>query len=63
MPLKASLGRLKRLFEPAPPPDDDGRDAPHSLLVRLGWFFGLAMASASVVIVTAYVLRGFLFLD
>lgn len=51
----------KRVFEPAPPPDLG--DAPAPLVQRLAWFVSLAMGSAGVVIIAAYILRGLLFLE
>lgn len=52
---------LRQIFEPAPPPDPDAPPSP--LWQRLGWFAALTLASGLVVIVTAYALRGLLFLE
>lgn len=41
-------------------PDENGEG--QSLVARLLWFFGLAIASGSVVALVAYALRGLLFL-
>ncbi len=48
------------LFRPAGPPDKDAPPAP--LRHRLGWFVLIALASGAAVMVTAYILRGLLFL-
>ncbi len=47
------------LFKPVGP-DTDGPKP--SLFARLGWFVGIALASGGVVLATAYLLRGLLFM-
>lgn len=47
------------LFRPVAP---DEKDEGSSLVRKLLWFAGLAIASGTVVAVTAYILRGLLFL-
>ncbi len=48
----------KAWFRPSPPPDDD--QPPGSFAARLGWFALLAIAGATAVVVSAYILRGLL---
>ncbi|WP_018147967.1 hypothetical protein [Henriciella marina] len=48
------------LIEPQGPDETGGQDGP--LWKRLLWFAGIAFVSVTVVAVTAYVLRGFLFM-
>jgi len=47
-------------FSPVGPDDNTGDEPP--LVKKLLWFFGIALVSAGVVILSAYVLRGALFL-
>jgi len=46
------------MLEPVGPGDDDHRP----LVKRLGWFFGIAIASMLVVVAVAYTLRAALFM-
>ncbi len=46
-------------FRPVAP---DNANAERPLWVRLAWFLGIALASGSVVVASAYILRGLLFL-
>lgn len=46
---------MPRIIEPEGPPGEGERPAP--LLVRLAWFFGLALASMAAVAAIAYLLR------
>lgn len=47
-------------LRPAPPPDHD--DAERSLASQLFWFAALSLGSLLAVSITAYALRGLLFL-
>lgn len=42
-------------IEPVGPPGED--EPPRPVWVKLGWFFGLALASAALVAALAYLLR------
>ncbi len=48
----------KRWLEPVPPNDEDENQGFKSL----GWFIGISLISGAVVVGTAYLLRGFLFI-
>lgn len=50
---------LHRLKPTGPP--EEGAEEP-SALSKLAWFFGIALASVTIVATTAYLLRGLLFL-
>lgn len=54
------MATMPELFPIAPPPEGDS-DVKRPLWVRLAWFAGLAVASGTVVAITAYALRAVLF--